>query len=122
MKMSEILRQLSDMVAAAEQGQGDQHVAQTPGTANQSAELTQVQVKNKDETEPGGVFVPPLQAKLELLKKSVNVDNVYDQSGEDGDLTGHGNDNEDEVARMKKLSGINTVVTDEAASDEPLDV
>lgn len=25
MKMSEILRQLSDMVAAAEQGQGDQH-------------------------------------------------------------------------------------------------
>ena len=114
MKMSEILRQLSDMVAAAEQGQGDQHTAQTPGTANQSAELTQVQVDNSDNTEPGGVFVPPLQAKLELLKKAVDVDNVYNQDSEDG--------NDDEVARMKKLSGINTVVTDEAASDEPLDV
>lgn len=113
MKMSEILRQLSDMVAAAEQGQGDQHTAQTPGTANQSAELSPVQVDNNDETEPGGVFVPPLQAKLELLKKAVDVDNVYSQP-DGGD--------EDEVARMKKLSGINTVVTDEAASDEPLDV
>jgi hypothetical protein len=122
MKMSEILRQLSDMVAAAEQGGGDgQAVPQTPGTANQT-QLTAVEVDNTDNTEPGGVFVPPLQAKLELLKKAVDVDNVYNKGGEDGDLTGQGADNEDEIARMKKMAGVNTVVVDEAGSDEPLDV
>jgi hypothetical protein len=69
-----------------------------------------------------GVFVPPLQAKIELLKKAVDVDSIYDQAGPDEDLTGHGADNEDDIARMKKMAGIHPVVADEGASDEPLDV
>ena len=54
-----------------------------------------------------GTFVPPLQAKLELLKKSVGVDSVYDQCGPSEELTGHGADNEqDPLARMKQMAGI----------------
>jgi hypothetical protein len=54
-------------------------------------------------------FVPPLQAKIELLKKAVDVDSIYDQGG-------------DELQQMKKRAGINPVVADESGSDEPLDV
>jgi hypothetical protein len=86
------------------------------------AVMTPIEVDNTDNTEPG-IFVPPLQAKLELLKKAVNVDSIYDEQGEDSDFTGHGADNEDdELDQLKKLSGINVVAVDEAGSDEPLDV
>lgn len=102
MKMSEILRQLSDMVAAAEQGQGDQHIAQTPGTANQSAELSPVQVDNADSDETTSVtMVAPLQQKLELLKKSNGVGNVFDQ-GFDQESAGQ----DDELEIIKKTAGI----------------
>jgi hypothetical protein len=53
-------------------------------------------------------FVPPLQAKIELLKKAVDVDSIYDQGG-------------DELAQMKKRAGINPAVIDAAADDEPLE-
>ena len=111
MNISELLRKLADVIASAE---GDD-------SGPQSADLSPVKVDHQDNTDTKtGVFVPPLQAKLELLKKSVNVDNVYDQGGPDEDLTGRGNDNEDdELQQVKRLSGI--VSTDEASSDEPLD-
>lgn len=121
MRASEILRGLADLIAAAEQGSGENQMGQTPETPNH-AELTAVKVDHEDQTDKGGVFVPPLQAKIELLKKSVNVDNVYDQGGPEEELTGHGDDN-DELGQIKQLSGIkNVVATAEAADDEPLDV
>jgi predicted glycosyltransferase involved in capsule biosynthesis len=83
--------------------------------------MTVVDVDNTDNTE-SGVFVPPLQAKIELLKKAVNVDSIYDQQGSDEDLTGHGSDNEDELSRIKHMAGIHPVAQDEMGSDEPLDV
>lgn len=82
MKISELLRKLADMVAASEE-----IPVQSP--------------------EPPS-FVPPLQAKLELLKKSVGVESTYDE--------------EDELGRIKKNAGIQVVVADEASSSEPLDV
>jgi hypothetical protein len=123
MKASEILRKLADVIDSAE---GGQEQAQTVPPQNipaqaQRAELVAVAVPN-DDTADAGTFVPPLQAKIELLKKAVDVDSIYDQGGPDEDLTGHGDDNEDELAQMKKRAGINPVVADEAAGDEPLDV
>lgn len=67
MNISELLRKLADVIASAE---GDD-------SGPQSADLSPVKVDHQDNTDTKtGVFVPPLQAKLELLKKSVNVDNV----------------------------------------------
>ena len=126
MRITDILRQLADLVDSAEKQpsniqQAIQSVepSQVPHR-NQAPSLVAIEVPNNDNAE-AGVFVPPLQAKLELLKKSVNVDNIYDQGGEDGDLTGHGADNEDELARMKQRAGIKPAAQQEAADDEPLD-
>jgi hypothetical protein len=114
MKASEILHGLAELLAGIEGGpQGQQ--------AQPAATMTAVEVPNVDHTE-SGVFVPPLQAKIELLKKAVNVDSIYDQQGSDEDLTGHGSDNEDELARIKHMAGIHPVAQDEMGSDEPLDV
>lgn len=118
MRASEILRKLADVIDSAEGGQ-ESSMGQAPETPNH-AELTAVSVDHQDGTEKGGTFVPPLQAKIELLKKSVDVDSIYDQTGPDEDLTGHGDDNEDELSQMKKMAGI--AAKTELADDEPLDV
>jgi hypothetical protein len=111
MKASEILRGLADLLTNLEQG-GEQDMTSkyTPDTQEPTG------------VDQAGTFVPPLQAKIELLKKAVDVDSIYDQTGPDEDLTGQGADNEDELVRMRKMAGINPVVADEAASDEPLDI
>lgn len=95
MRVAELLRKLADVIASAE--------GATPEQPNK-AELVQVDVPNNDESEPG-VFVPPLQAKLELLKKSVDVPNVYDK--EEGC---------DELDDIKKNAGI--VATQHIASED----
>ena len=109
MKVAELLRKLADVIAAAE---GD--VGQETGQLTQPnrAELSPAEADQTDHSD-GNVFVPPLQAKLELLKKSVDLDNVYDQQH---------SGNEDELDRVKTLSGMNVVAQHEAADDEPLDV
>lgn len=116
MKASEILRGLAELLAGLEQSQQ----ASEPQVAVVSKFTPDTQ--EPDSAQQGGVFVPPLQAKLELLKKAVNVDSIYDETGADEDLTGHGADNEDELARMRKMAGINPVVADEGASEDPLDI
>lgn len=94
MRVADLLRKLADVIAAAE---SDTAPEQT-GT-----ELVQVEVPNDDESEPG-VFVPPLQAKLELLKKSVDVPNVYDREGDDEET--------DELDDIKKNAGIHIASED----------
>lgn len=76
-----------------------------------------------DETDETGVFIPPLQQKIELLKKAVGVDNVYsDEECADG----YEDDYEEEdgtaqLADIKRMAGISPVVIDELADDEPLE-
>lgn len=94
MKASEILRKLADMMDG-ETGQS------APGT------LTPVEVDNTDNTE-APVMVPPLQQKLEILKKSAGVESHYDQG-------------DDDLEVIKRNAGI-TTAQQEASDDEPLDV
>jgi hypothetical protein len=118
MKSYEFIQAAANMLSALAQAGKSDDSAQP-----NSAVMVQVEPEYDDKTEKTGVLVPPLQAKIELLKKAVNVDSIYDKTGEDSDMTGYGADNEDdELDQIRKLSGINPVVTDEAASDEPLDV
>jgi hypothetical protein len=122
MRASEILRGLADLIDNAKLGQSTVTATPQQATHGQTpmSKFTPVTTE-PDNSEVQGVFVPPLQAKIELLKKAVDVDSIYDQCGPDEDLTGHGADNENDLARMRKMAGINPVVTDEAASDEPFD-
>ena len=98
MKPSEILRSLADMLDAKAR-------AQTPELAKQ----------------PDDLFVPPLQLKLELLKKATDVENIYaDEEEEQAEANSY-----DELAMIKRNAGIrdtNPVVLDALSDDEPLDV
>lgn len=106
MRASEILRKLADVIDSADgQETAPQAPAQHPNVrvalapAEQpAAEQPQVAVTT---------FVPPLQAKIELLKKAVDVDSIYDQGG-------------DELGQMKKMAGINPAVTAEASEDNDI--
>lgn len=96
MKPSEILRSLADMLAAKEEAE------QTPELAKQ----------------PDDIFVPPLQLKLELLKKATDVENIYSDEAEEQEAA----NSYDELAMIKRNAGINPVVLDALGDDEPLDV
>jgi hypothetical protein len=102
MRISDLLRSLADMVASAEGGQ------QAPAPMAAPEPVRDFNPTNGDADAGTGVFVPPLQAKLEILKKSVGLDNVYDEQG-------------DELDQMKKMAGLPHAVQQEAADDEPFD-
>lgn len=84
MKTSEILRKVADLVDTIE---GDEQPEE-----NTSDELD--------------TMVPPLQQKMEILKKSQGIDNVYDKSN-------------DELEQVKKNAGLASMTT--AEEDEPFE-
>lgn len=78
--------------------------------------------ENKDAGADDEVMVPPLQLKLELLKRAVDVDNIYDDQRAD---EVH-NSQEDPLAAIKRNAGIDSgamtaVIHGIAGEDEPLD-
>jgi hypothetical protein len=106
MKMSDILRDLSDKLAAIENGGGNDEQRQD------TLEPVEVDRTDNDEVD-NDHFMPPLQQKLELLKKAVDVPSAYDQDD---------NGVPDELDAIKKNAGINPAVIHIASDDEPLDV
>jgi hypothetical protein len=129
MKISDIFRTLADAI--------DQE--QNPGSPDPSlqnpAVLAQVDagpygdgVDAPDNADAGAddeVYVPPLQLKLELLKRAVGVDNIYDEGEARADDVEqpvqhdhHGHDGHtDELVRMKQLAAIQTLSDDEVFDD-----
>jgi hypothetical protein len=104
MKAAEILRKLADMI--------DQHSdAQSARPANsvQHAKLAPVEITIPDETELT-TMLPPLQAKLEILKKATGIESYYDDECEEPD----------ELTRIKQNAGISPVVVHVAADDDIL--
>lgn len=89
MKMAELLRQLADRLDSIDQGNDN------------------VLSQNNAEPAVDNKFIPPLQQKLELLKKGVGVESEYD-------------DNE-ELNTIKKNAGISPAVIHLASDDEPLE-
>ena len=95
MKMADILRNLADLLD--KQGQ-----EQSPAEPKDFAQPEQ------DDKEAAGVMIPPLQQKIELLKKGVGVPSAYDQDD---------NGVPDELDAIKKLTGIKAVIQHEASED-----
>jgi hypothetical protein len=103
MKLSDIMRDIADLI--------DQKMGGSDPAANNSTQqrMNLAQVA-EPELDNNPVMVPPLQAKIEILKKSEGIPNVYDEQGQDTD----------ELAVIKKNAGL-TAAQHEAADDEPLD-
>ena len=100
MKMSDILRDLAELL--------DQHQGQG---ADMSQNSTQQRMSVIHPAEPelddDPLMVPPLQAKLEILKKSEGLPNVYDQEGTS------------ELAAIRKNAGL-TAAQHEAGEDNDI--
>lgn len=127
MRASEILRGLADLIDNVEQGGEQQQPQAAIATSTEieqpKAHLAVVDVDNQDDTDKT-TMVPPLQQKIELLKKSVNVDNEFDQGFDQVDQEQKGEQEVDELAVIKKNAGINPqqIAQHELAKDEPLDI
>ena len=120
MKPSEILRGLADMIDARQNarkplgGGGELNPRLLPQASEKS-----IQSDNGLAQQPDDVFVPPLQLKIELLKKATGVENIYDDPEEE---EGEGSHHYDELEHIKRNAGINPTVLDALGDDEPLDV
>ena len=111
MQVSEILRALADTLSSIandeqpETGNTEMHLAQTQAANVDNAEKAEAA---KDEL---GEFVPPLQQKIELLKKAVDVDSYFDE------------EEPDELTAIKRNAGLNpnAAAIISLSDDEPLD-
>lgn len=79
MRASEFLRSLANTLAALETG------IDVPGKNTASGQPVDDNV---------GEFTPPLQTKIELLKKANNVKSVYDQDGTPAPMSNNANTQE----------------------------
>jgi hypothetical protein len=115
MKVNDILQQLADFVNNRHSAQEPEHNVQHNV---QGQELAQ---------QPEDLFVPPLQQKIELLKKAVGVENIYDEdqqarAEEEAEAKMPTIEEEDALARMKRAAGIpSAAVVQELSNDEVLD-
>ena len=113
MKMADILRNLADELDGNAQDAQDGEDTGRPRNTAPTGDHFQQDVDdgadsdNGDvELDPSPVLLPPLQAKLEILKKSAGVDSFYDETT-------------DELLNIKKLTGIKAVMQHEADNDDP---
>ena len=96
--MADILRDLADKLDSIEQ--------------SNPAEPKDFAQPDQDDDEDQAVMVPPLQQKLELLKKAVDVPSAFDQDG---------NGVPDELDAIRKNAGVNPAIIHIASDTEPLD-
>ena len=124
MKPSEILRSLADMIDARQQ-ERQQEIKPLGASGALSTRLmpqsAPVDVEFEPDCDlaqqPDDVFVPPLQLKIELLKKATGVENIYDDPEEEEDEAHH----YDELEHIKRNAGLSSVVLDALGDDEPLE-
>lgn len=116
MKASEILRDLAQLLDTIDGKEQKESTPTKPSPLIVPVKLEPEANTSNHKSEEGDradpeetMFVPPLQAKIELLKKSVGVPNHY---AEEGDV--------DELSIIKKAAGL-VAARQVASDDEPLD-
>lgn len=109
MKAAEILRKLADMIDTHSDGE-------------QSVQQVALEPVEVDNTEGGTVstMVPPLQQKLEILKKSAGIDSHYDEYDDQGNPVDQGcgceepcdcaSQTDSELALIKQRAGVSPAV------------
>jgi hypothetical protein len=131
MRINEIdfMRKLADLINQRRDGSeaGDQ-----PAGAESGSNDPKDTMYDEDGTplvkQPDDKMVPPLQLKLELLKRAVDVENIYSEDNCDQDPLASNYKttpmSEEETAAlesMKRAAGVNALIRNEMSDDEPLD-
>jgi hypothetical protein len=105
MKMSDLLRDLADLMDQKQQGSQGADMSQN--STQQRMDPVEPTVPELDDNP---IMVPPLQQKLELLKKASGVASHYDHEGS----------SPDELAQVKKNAGLTAVIQHEAGEDNDI--
>jgi hypothetical protein len=120
MKIADVLRQVADAIEQQQDpGRPDDQIQNPAALAAVPAGPYGDSVAAPDNQDAGAedeVMIPPLQLKMELLKRAVGVDNVYDPGEPRADEA-----QDDEIMRMKRHAGIPTAAVMELSNDELLD-
>lgn len=82
------------------------NIPQAPAEAETTPSMTQ-------SSDNVGQFVPPLQSKIELMKKATAVDSVYNPGDPNGE-----NVQPDEVETLRKNAGIHPLLKQLEAADD----
>ena len=102
--MSDILRDIADELESKEGG--DEH-SELPGNVERGADKFLHKVGKVDHTDgsDGTTMIPPLQQKMEILKKAAGMDNAFDAQDE---LTHAGE--HDELDDIRKIAGLTVMI------------
>lgn len=135
MKCADIIRSLADVIETMVTTEVDSELqrreeeapAKNPVYVYMPNTHLQNQMPDKPAQSPDTLFVPPLQQKLELLKRAVNVDNVYDHTAEieasaqAQEIPAEPQD-EDELVKLRRFAGIvDPAIIQKLVNDEPLE-
>jgi hypothetical protein len=123
MKASEIVGALRDLVDKISKGEETQVVNAYPAEKRFVAvnvPKTPDELPTHDEEAPLDTMVPPLQQKMELLKRAVDIDNVFDGTSVDKTTNGQ-EDYKSEIANIQKNAGVPTAAIMSLTDEEPLD-
>ena len=117
------MRDLADLIDAKQHGQD--HTEANPQVSGvdyepEDSSGSDIEGESGLAQQPDDVFIPPLQLKIELLKKATGVESVYDDEGDEDETQHH----YDDLAAIKRNAGIDVgpAVLDALGDDEPLDV
>ena len=132
MKISELLRNLADLVDIESDAAKAAALAEQPDTSDEPSEAIQPNTVGDSSLaiQPDDIFVPPLQLKIELLKKATGVESIYSDEKSKKKKNKKKNkptdkkfaNSYDELEIIKKNAGMSPVIMDSLADDEPLDV
>ena len=122
--MAEILRKLADVVDGETQGSSETEITNRPGADSDLHSAPEPQGQEDTTVINVKPMVPPLQQKLDLMKKLAGVDG--DAEGEEvcpecGCAPCECEDGEDEMEIMKRNAGIAPAVIAIADEDEPFE-
>ena len=120
MKPSEILRSLADMIDAKQSAltqPGPLAARIQPAPSKEAPELG-IGDGSGLAQQPDDIFIPPLQLKLELLKKATGVENVYDEEAAEEQAEAN---SYDDLQAIKRNAGISVTAISELGDDEPLE-
>jgi hypothetical protein len=125
MKSSEIIGALRDLVANIAKDDEATAVNVYPTEkrfAPVNVAKTPEELPNSSDEPPLDTMVPPLQQKMELLKRAVDIDNIFDGTSVDKTTNGQ-EDYKQEIQSITKNAGIKPPIAAIMAltDEEPLD-
>jgi len=125
MKINEVdlMRKLADFIASKQSDDG----SQSAESDIESDDTMYDEHGTPLVAQPDNKMVPPLQLKLELLKRAVDVENIYSENNADDPeasnykTTPMSEQEQDALESMKRAAGVNALIRNEMSDDEPLD-